>query len=334
METTYYDILGLERDASTDDIKKAYRSLAKKYHPDINPDFDAHEKFQEISKAYEVLSDANSKAAYDEELAKTSGGEAGGTQTSYSSIFNTHKDLKEAMKGANREASITISDAEAYRGTNRLVSIEVEDTCKPCKGRGVIVADDQICRTCNGTKKITIETTNPFGAKHKTVKTCPDCRNKETGEVKCVDCKGTGRSVETIEVPVQIPARIPNNTKVRVTGFGHPGQNGGEHGDLIVLVKVQQSDKYHVVGIDLIFDLDVTYTQLLLGDKITVNTPDGEETVTIPPRTKPYSEILVRGKGLMDTKNNSMGDVIFKLNLKMPEVITPEQEQLLRALNI
>lgn len=334
MDKNYYDILGLNRDATAEEIKKAYRKLSKTYHPDVNKDLDASDKFQEISKAYSVLSDEDQKYIYDQELNKSETSNRGDEVPQYSNIFSTHKDLRTPRKGADREASVSITDVEAYTGTTKNVTIEVQSKCTHCNGSGVVKDEDAgTCITCNGTKKITIETKNPFGAVAKTTRTCPDCKHQSSQETQCTECSGTGLAKDLVVVTVDIPPKIKDNTRVVVKGFGFDGRHGGEKGDLLVLVKVQKSANYVVDGIDLVFEVDVPYSKLVLGGEVQVQTPIGLETITIKPRTKPITEMRIRGRGLQDSKTKTLGDLVFKINLHIPDSLTIEQENIIRSLD-
>lgn len=332
MEKTYYEILNLSQEATPDEIKKAYRRLAMEKHPDRNPSPTAQQEFEEISHAYKTLSNTEERAIYDEELKREE--TIGRNQPQFSDIFKTRTDLKAAHKGKDRVIYLDITMAEALNGATKFTSFEHEETCKPCNGKGVIIDHNNVCQTCNGTRVYEVTTISPLGDKATTRKPCPDCLHREDTDSKCVDCGGAGKTKRTIKVKIEVPPNSYDGKEIKYKNYGYEGINGGERGRLVVKLKVKDLPNYEKDTGNIVFDIPVTYTQLVLGDKVIVETPTGVDELVIKPLTKPYEEVVHSGKGVIGAKTQKMGDFIFKLNLQMPEDLTEEKKELLRTLNI
>lgn len=333
--TSHYATLEVDKDATEAQLKKAYRGLSMIYHPDVKGTGD-EVKFKAIKEAYEILSDPQERAAYDNALKNgtaTKPAFTTETQDTYSDIFSSRGDKSSPQRGRNRSAFVELSFDESLHGTIKEVKFNIHVVCIHCKGKGSIIPDEApICTTCGGTRKIVTETRNPFGHVAKSTRICPDCRDTRVEEISCEECAGKGSITNPMHVPVTIPAGVTDGTKIRVKGFGEEGINGGATGDLIITVSVESSNTFVRVGNDLYLNFEVSYTQLVLGDIITIPTIDGDTKVTIPPGTYPNSELRVKGMGVTNPENNRQGDVVIALILKIPTEVNAEQEQLLRDL--
>lgn len=345
----YYEVLGVSRDASQSEIKSAYRKLAKKYHPDMNPgDKNAEEKFKEASEAYSVLGDENKRKQYDQYgfSAFEGGAGGGGFDFDMGDMGDIFGDLfgdffgggrsrargNRPVRGQDTEKSVTISFEDAIFGTDKKITIEhYKDECAACHGSGAKPGTSPVtCPKCGGSGQIVQSQRSLFGMVQN-VTTCPDCHG--TGKIikeKCADCGGTGYINSRKTIMVNIPAGIDNGQSIRISGKGEPGLNGGPRGDLFVHVSVRPSREFSRDGINLYSTVPLSLTQASLGTEITIKTVDGDVTQEIKPGTQPGARIRLKGKGVPSLRNKNMrGDQIVTLNVKVPSKLTAAQKEIL-----
>ena len=339
----YYEVLGLQKGASKEEIKRAYKKLSKKYHPDINKEPDADEKFKEIAEAYEVLSDEQKKAQYDQfghaGMGQGAGfggadfGGFGGFEDIFSSFFGggARRDPNAPRKGDDLQYQMNVSFEEAVFGVEKEISVKKEVTCDTCNGSGAKPGTKvNTCQTCHGRGQVHVEQNTPFG-RVRTERTCPDCGGTgKTFEEKCHDCHGTGRVVKTVKIKVNVPAGVDNGQQIRLSGQGEPGINGGPQGDLYVVFRVMPSDKFEREGDDLFYKLDLTIAQAALGDEIEVPTLTGKVVLTIPAGTQTGKRFRLRDKGVKNVHGYGQGDLYVTVNVKTPVKMTNRQAELLR----
>ena len=335
--TNYYEILGVSKDATPEEIKKAYRDLSKKYHPDLNKTVDP-DIFVEINRANETLSDPQERAAYDEQLSRATAYSSGtlDENKTFSNIFGSHRGDNAPVKGQVKKTEVTITFSESLTGTTRLVALKSIRTCKTCKGAGKLeksVAFD-VCVHCNGTRKIKIVTTNPFGNEATNTRVCPHCRDIATETVECEDCGGEGKIVESNIASIKVPKGINDGDVYRIAGLGSPGINGGPAGDLIVSVKVESMEGLERKGKDLYVTLPVSYKTLVLGGNVDIAVLDEIVPFDVEPRSMPGTEIVLAQHGVRDVNGGLKGNLHIKLDLYMPEYLTSKEEDSVRNLEI
>lgn len=350
----YYEVLGVSRDADDAAIKKAYRSLAKKYHPDTNEgDKEAEAKFKEASEAYAVLSDAEKRRQYDQygHAAFENGGAGGGWDFNSADMGDIFGDIfgdlfggggfggsrtqraNAPARGANLRAAVHITFEEAVFGTEKELEINQKDECPHCHGTGAKEGTTpQTCSKCGGSGQVVYTQQSLFGTV-RNVQTCPDCRGK--GVVikdRCPHCRGTGYNTNRTRIQVSIPAGIDNGQSVRVRGKGEPGVNGGERGDLLVEVRVAQHARFTRQDTNIYSTETISFAQAALGDTVKIPTVDGDIEYQIKPGTQPNSRIRLKGKGVPSLRNrNVRGDHYVTLTIQVPEHMNEEQKEALRA---
>ncbi|MCQ2506021.1 MAG: molecular chaperone DnaJ [Lachnospiraceae bacterium] len=350
----YYEVLGIAKGATDDEIKKAYRREAKKYHPDANPgNKEAEEKFKEVNEAYAVLSDPAKKSQYDKygHAAFEQGGAGGGGGFGFdgfsgfsgfddigdifSSIFggssSRRSDPNAPRRGEDKRVSVKISFEEACFGVEREVQVNTRKICPECNGSGAKKGSEVTkCKQCDGKGRIVFQQRSLFGTTQ-TVQDCPECRGK--GKIikeKCRDCNGTGFQNEKKTIAVKIPAGIDDGQSIRLSGFGEPGINGGQTGDLLVSVSVAASNTFERDGMDVYSEVTMSFTEAALGGTIIIDTIDGKVEYDIRPGTQPNTRVRLRNKGIQKIGNPSFrGDHYVTLVLKVPEKLSKEQKELL-----
>ena len=333
----YYEVLGVSKDASEADLKKAYRQLAKKYHPDMNPgDEAAAEKFKEASEAYSVLSDAEKRKQYDQfGFAAFEQGGAGGYQDfDFNDIFGGMGDIfgdifgggrgrarnNGPMRGANIRTSVSISFEEAIFGCTKEVTINMKETCETCGGNGAKPGTNpETCSKCKGSGRVMIRQQSIFGMMQ-TETECPDCRG--AGNIikeKCPKCRGIGYTTVRKTIEVTIPAGIDNGMSVRIREKGDPGTKGGGRGDLMVEVRVGRSPDFERQDSNIFSEVPISFAKAALGGPIRIKTVDGEVEYDVKAGTQPNTRIRLRGKGVPSVHNaDRRGDHYVTLTVQVP----------------
>ncbi len=342
----YYEILELDRSASPEDVKRAYRRAALKFHPDKNPgNKEAEIRFKECSEAYEVLSDSEKRSRYDqyghEGLRGTTMHDYQHMQ--YEDIFSVFNDIFSGMGGgggrgpgtrrANRgydlETVTEITLRDVARGCEREVEFTRQDVCKTCGGTGATPGTKRkICSTCGGRGQVV---QRGFGGMFQMVGTCPSCMGQgSTVDKPCPDCGGSGRAALNRKIVVKIPAGIHDGQAVRVRGEGEPGEGGGNHGDLHVYVKVKEHPFFQRRDDDLLIEVPISLAQAALGADVEIPTLFGKSTLHVAPGTQPGQVLHVKGLGLPDLRGGRTGDLIAAITVEVPRKLNKKQEQLLR----
>ena len=343
----YYEILGVGKDASKDEMKKAYRKLSKKYHPDINKEADADEKFKEISEAYEVLSDDQKRAQYDRfghtDPNQGFGGGAdfgGGGFGGFEDIFNTffggggggrRRDPNAPRQGADLQYTMSLTFEEAVFGKETEIEIPREEECDTCHGSGAKPGTKvNTCSHCNGSGQLNVEQNTPFG-RIVNRRVCHYCNGtgKQIKE-KCSTCGGAGKVQKRRKIAVKIPAGIDDGQQLRVTGQGEPGINGGPAGDLYVVFHVRSHDFFERNGDDIYCEMPVTFAQAALGDEIEVPTLHGKVKLKVPAGTQTSTRFRLKGKGVPNVRGYGTGDQHVQVKVVTPSKLTDKQKQLLR----
>lgn len=338
----FYEVLGVNKNSSADEIKRAYRKLAKKYHPDINKEPDAEEKFKEVQEAYDVLSDANKKAAYDRyghaAFDQTAGGGTGGfggfedMSDIFSSFFGggqTRARRSGPMQGEDRFMQIQIDFMEAIKGKKMDLKLNVDEQCPHCHGTGAKTPNDvQTCSRCGGSGTIKTQQRTAFGTFVNT-STCPDCGGTgQTVKEKCPHCHGDGYTNKNITVELNIPAGINSRQQLRVAGKGERGANGGPNGDLFVEVLVKPHEHFVRDGRNIHISVPISAIDAILGCTIDVPTVYGEVELKIPEGTQHGTTFRLRGKGVKDLRSDNYGDEMVKVEVKIPTKLSKDEKEL------
>lgn len=342
-----YEVLGVERNATQDDLKKAFRRQAMQYHPDRNSEEGAADKFKEVNQAYEVLSDQNKRAAYDRFGHAGVDGSAGGPSGFEGSQgFEGVGDIFDAFfggggrrrrrgpaRGADLRVAVTIEFEDAIFGTEEEISYTRRERCQDCGGNGAASESDIIvCPECNGAGEIRRSQQSIFG-QFVNVTACGRCRGE--GRVianPCISCNGTGRHNGQRTISVNIPAGIDDGQQIRLSGEGEAGPNAGEAGNLYVVVNVRQHERFERVDDHILLELPVNIAQAALGATITVETLDGEIEHEIRPGTQSGDDFVLRGKGVPRLRGRGRGDMVVNIIVVIPEELTEEQEVLMKQL--
>ena len=351
----YYEVLGVSRDADDATLKKAYRQLAKKYHPDMNPgDAEAERKFKEASEAYAVLSDPDKRRQYDQfGHAAFEGGGAGGaggfggfdfSGADFSDIFGDifgdffgggrrgGRTNNGPMKGMNIRKGIRITFEEAVFGCEKEIDIILKDPCEKCHGTGAKPGTSpETCPRCGGKGQV-VYTSQSFFGTVQNVQTCPDCHGSGTIiKDKCPDCAGTGYVSNKKTIQVSIPAGIDNGQSVRIRDKGEPGTNGGPRGDLLVEVTVSRHPIFQRQDMNIFSTAPISFAQAALGGDVRIKTVDGEVVYTVKPGTKTDTKVRLRGKGVPSVRNPKVrGDQYVTLVIQTPEKLSQEAKEALK----
>ena len=349
----YYEVLGVDRGADEATIKKAYRQLAKKYHPDMNPgDKEAEKKFKEASEAYAVLSDAEKRRQYDQfghAAFEQGGGGAGGfggfdfNGSDMGDIFGdifgdlfgggrSRRANNGPMKGANVRTAVRITFEEAVFGCEKQLDLNLKDECTTCHGTGAKPGTSpETCPKCGGKGQIVYTQQSLFGMV-RNVQTCPDCNG--SGKIvkeKCADCHGSGYITNRKKIAVTIPAGIDNGQSIRIREKGEPGVNGGPRGDLLVEVQVERHPIFQRQDMNIYSTAPVTFAQAALGGQIHITTVDGDMAYDIKPGTQTDTKIRLKGKGVPSLRNkNIRGDHYVTLVVQVPTKLNEEAKEYLR----
>ena len=346
--TEYYDRLGVSKDASQDEIKRAYRKMSKKYHPDINKEPGAEEKYKEVQEAYETLSDDQKRAAYDQygpDGANGFGGQGGfggfdggagfgGFEDIFSSFFGggATRNPNAPRQGDDLQYRVNLSFEEAIFGAEKEVHYNREATCKTCSGSGAKPGTSPVtCGRCRGQGVINVDTQTPLGMMRRQV-TCDVCHG--TGqEIKepCQTCHGTGHEKQSHKVSVKIPAGVETGQQIRLAGQGEAGFNGGPYGDLFVIINVNPSDKFTRDGSTIYYTLNISFVQAALGDTVEVPTVHGNVEMTIPAGTQTGKTFRLKGKGAPRLRGGSQGDQHVTVKVVTPTKLNDAQKEALLA---
>lgn len=342
MPRDYYEVLGVERDAADDEIKKAYRQMAFKFHPDRNPDDpEAESKFKEAAEAYEVLRNPETRARYDRFGHEGLGGNGFGGFGSTEDVFSAFSDIfgeffgfgGRSARGPRPQAGndlrydLSVGFRDAAKGTEVTLKIPKNVPCHICGGNGAEPGTSpEVCKQCNGTGQV-VQSQGFF----RIAVTCPICRG--VGKVvthPCKECHGRGVTRQIRELKVRVPAGVDDGSRLRLRGEGEPGQHGGPPGDLYVMLRVEPDKVFEREGQNLILHEDITFVQAALGHKLEVPTLDGQETMEIPKGTQSGEIFSLRGLGLPVPGTNRSGDLLVEVRVVTPKNISKKQEELLR----
>lgn len=356
----YYEVLGVDKNASDAEIKKAYHKLAMKYHPDKNPgDKAAEEKFKEANEAYEILSDPDKKSKYDRfgfagvdpsygggagqggfggfgGFGNFGGGFGGAGGMGFDDIFDMFGGMAGGsrrrrggpQKGRDLQKTVTIDFTDALFGCSRQIELNKDVKCKTCGGTGAKPGTSKkTCDQCGGSGQVTQVSNTPFG-RFQNISTCPKCGGTgQVVETPCSDCGGTGRQRKTVKLKVDIPAGVDTDSIVTLRGQGEPGQNGGPDGDLYIVVNVRPHSTYRRRGNDLYLEMPITFEQAALGAKVQVPGFGESYSYTISPGTQTGSSFRLRGKGVPDVRTGRKGDLYVKVVVEVPTKLNRKQKK-------
>ena len=346
----YYEVLGVSKGASEDEIKKAYRQAAKKYHPDLNPgDKEAEVHFKEVNEAYEVLSDPQKKARYDQfghagvDPNFGAGGYGGagfdGEDFDLGDIFSSffggggrRQNPNAPRRGSDVGASVVISFEESARGCKKQVNVQLVTTCDECGGSGAAKGtSSRTCAQCGGSGQVRTQQRTPFGVVQ-TQSVCPSCHGRgKTIDTPCRKCSGSGQVRKPATIGINIPAGIDDGQVISIRGKGNAGQNGGPAGDLQVQGAVRPHPLFERQGYDILCDLPLTYAQVALGAEVSVPTLDGKVPYTIKEGTQPGETFRLKGKGFPYINGRGRGDLLVHVTVEVPRNLNSEQKKLLKS---
>jgi len=345
----YYEVLGVSKTASDEELKKAYRTLAKKYHPDMNPgDKEAEQKFKEINEAYGVLSDKEKRAKYDQyghDAFTQGGGDAGGGFGGgfggfggfdfgdiFSSMFGGGgaRRANAPMEGDDEVARVVLSFEEAVFGCKKEVSYNRVEACSECGGSGAEKGTKaETCPRCGGRGSIMVQQRTALGMMQ-TTRPCDNCRGRgKIINTPCRNCRGSGYVKLTKKLDVSIPAGIDNGQRIVLRGQGSAGRNGGPNGDLIIEVRVRPHAFFERNGDDLYCEVPVSFAEAALGADIQIPTLEGKQTYHIPDGTQPGTSFTLRGKGVANVNTKRKGNLIITVTVEVPKNLTGEQKRIL-----
>lgn len=345
----YYEVLGVSKTATDDEIKKAYRSLAKKYHPDVCKEPDAEAKFKEVQEAYEVLSDSTKRQQYDQfghegpnggngfDGFNFGGGGFGGFEDIFSSFFgggSRSQTRNGPTRGRNIKTSITLTFEEAAFGVEKEITLNKLETCKDCSGTGAMSGKDiETCPKCHGRGRIVVEQNSFFG-RVQTETTCPNCNGKgKTIKNKCTTCHGDGRIKTVSKIKVRIPSGVEDEQTLTISGKGEAGPNGGMNGDLYINVNVKPHDLFERDGVNLYLEMPITFSQAALGDSVEVPTLDGKCLLKVPSGTQTGTKFRIPGKGIKNSRTGETGNLYVVVRIITPTKLSSEQKELFKKLS-
>lgn len=343
----YYEVLGVPRTATPDEIKSAFRQMARKYHPDVNKEPDAEERFKEINEAYAVLSDADKRAAFDRyghAGLNGMGGMPDYTNIDLSDIFeeffgfggmggSRRRARNTPRRGADLSQTVTLTFEEAVFGVEKDIEIVRDEICTKCRGtRAEPGTSPSRCPTCDGRGEVR-QVRQTFLGSMVQVTTCPNCNG--AGEVinsPCTQCRGTGLERRTLRKKVAIPAGVDNGTQIRLAGEGQPGAHGGPNGNLYLEIQVKKHKFFRRKQDDILLDLNINVAQAALGAEVELPTIDGNTRLTIPAGTQPGRIFTLKGKGVPHLRSSGRGDQMVIINVEVPTRLTSEQRKLFEQL--
>jgi molecular chaperone DnaJ len=355
----YYEILGVGKNASTDEIKKAYRKVAMQHHPDRNPgDKSAEEKFKEAAEAYEILSDADKKAQYDRygHAGVSSNGRGGYSGSmNMEDIFSQFGDIfgddlfgsffggqrstrggqrSRGIRGSNLRIKLKLTYEEIARGVNKNIKVKKYVACSACGGNGAKDKGSvQTCSTCGGSGQVR-RVQNTFLGQMQTVTTCPTCNGEGTTiTAKCSACKGEGRMYSEETVSIDIPAGVQEGMQLNINGRGNAGERGGMPGDLIILIEEEQHKELHREGLNVAYELYLSFTDAVFGTQTEVPTIDGRAKIKIPAGTQSGKIFRLKGKGFPAVNSYEKGDQLIQVNVWTPQHVSPEEKSMLEKLS-
>lgn len=340
-----YEVLGVDRNSTQKEIKSAYRKLAKKYHPDLNGGSEeASEKLKEINEAFSIIGDEENRAKYDRygeqafDPNSGFGGFSSGMGDLFSDIFSSffggqsqRRNPNVPRKGSDIQIELNISFKEAVTGVEKEVQFRKKSKCKVCEGSGAKPGTGKhTCHDCHGTGRVTTTQNTPFGAFSQTT-TCPTCEG--TGEVieeKCDNCRGQGFVNQTSKIKVKIPQGISTGDIIPVRGEGNAGTNGGQPGDVYIVINVEEHEIFKRYGNDIYYELPISFVTATLGNTIEVPTLTGTKEFEIPQGTQADTRFTLKGEGMRDVRTNRYGDIIFEVKISVPTKISDNQKELLK----
>lgn len=353
----YYEILGVGKNAAADEIKKAYRKVAMQYHPDRNPgDKSAEEKFKEAAEAYEVLSDTDKKAQYDRYgHAGVSGNGRGfsGGGMNMEDIFSNFGDIfgddlfgsffgggrgraqrSRGIRGSNLRIKLKLTYEEIAKGVTKNIKVKKYVACNTCGGSGAKDKGSiQTCSTCGGSGQVR-RVQNTFLGQMQTVTTCPTCNGEgSTITAKCGTCRGEGRVYGEETVTIDIPAGVQEGMQLNLSGRGNAGERGGMPGDLIIVIEEEQHKELHREGLNVAYDLHISFTDAVFGTQVEVPTIDGRAKIKIPAGTQSGKIFRLKGKGFPNVNSYEKGDQLVHINVWTPQHLTPEEKAALEKLS-
>lgn len=347
----YYEVLGLSKGATDEEIKRAFRKLAKQYHPDVNKEASAEEKFKEIGEAYSVLSDPEKKRQYDQfgHAAFQNGGGASGfggfEDFDFSSIFDdlfgggfggfgfssgSRKSGSRPSKGRDRLVTLTLSFLEAVKGCKKSISLDLDEACEKCNGKGGF--GEQSCKTCKGRGKV-IQEQRTFLGVFQTETTCPDCMGKgKTFDEKCSVCRGSGHVKRKKEIEISVPEGVDNGYQLKISGKGEAGFNGGPNGDIYIEFHVAKSPIFERDEEDLYLTVPISITDAVLGCKKEIPTIDGNVVMDVKSGVQSGSKLKLKGKGVKIPNSLRKGDLYVVFQVVIPTKLSREQKKLFEEL--
>lgn len=349
MSEDYYETLGVQRDASQEDIKRAYRSLARKYHPDVSDAPDAEEKFKEVNAAYEVLSDPDKRSMYDrygKDVPPGFGGfDFGGMRDPFDIFAEVFGNLggfggfgRSSRTGPRRgndiRSSLVITFEEAAFGAEKEVDIQRQESCQTCNGSGAEPGTSpETCPECRGSGQ-TRQVQNTILGSFVNITTCPQCQGKGTiVKTPCHECHGSGRLYAKRRIQVSIPAGVDDGVTIRLTGQGEPGMLNGPNGNLYITLNVKPHEFFKRRGNDVILEMKINVAQAALGDSISVPTLEGERKITIPAGTQSGAIFRLRNLGIPELRGSRRGDQLIVTQVAIPTKLTAEQNELFQQLS-
>ncbi|HZF63125.1 MAG TPA: molecular chaperone DnaJ [Chitinophagaceae bacterium] len=356
----YYEILGVSKGASADDIKKAYRKVAMQYHPDRNPgDKAAEEKFKEAAEAYEILSDTDKRGQYDRfGHAGVSGNGRGAHSQNMEDIFSQFGDIfgedifgsffgggggartrggqqrARGTRGSNLRIKLKLNYEEVAKGVTKNIKVKKYVGCNTCSGSG---AKDQgsiqNCGTCGGSGQVR-KVTSTFLGQMQTVTTCPNCNGEgSTITAKCTNCKGEGRVYGEETVTINIPAGVQEGMQLNISGRGNAGERGGMPGDLVILIEEEQHKELQREGLNVAYELHISFPDAVFGTQVEVPTIDGRAKIKIPPGTQSGKIFRLKGKGFPAVNSYEKGDQLVHVNIWTPQVVSSDEKTMLEKMN-